>query len=95
MEITQTDAQFVEWISDALRLRYEEEGEQYKFRFRGNGTDKTFTLAKNTLSDCLVKLRLMSEVNETVISEPRIYEVLVSSTLSILIFEKRTADRVS
>jgi len=77
MEITKTPQEIAALIAEALRIPLEETEETYSFVFNGRGVDKVLELPKAALDEVLSKLSEQENLDETVISTPKSYEVLV------------------
>lgn len=77
MEITKTPQEIAALIAEALRIPLEEMDEAYSFDFNERGVNKVLELPKTDLDQVLSSLNQQENPDETVISTPKSYEVLV------------------
>lgn len=77
MEITKTPQEIAALIAEALRIPLEEMDEAYSFDFNERGVNKVLELPKTDLDEVLSNLNQQENPDETVISTPKSYEVLV------------------
>lgn len=77
MEIKKTPQEIAALIAEALRIPLEEMDEAYSFDFNERGVNKVLELPKTDLDQVLSNLNQQENPDETVISTPKSYEVLV------------------
>lgn len=92
MEIDATESDFVNWISEVLRVDGQENEDSYVFDLSEIGVEKGLALHKNVLTETLEYLRNMEEVEDTVILGPRYYEGLVREESTFPRFRIRLRD---
>src|SRR5262245_47158929 len=92
MKVNATEHDFAAWIAEALRIGVEEAEDSYVFDLNRIGIPRTMALPKQILEAAVAQLRVVEEVEETVIAGPRCYETLVREEYTSSGFNIRLRD---